>query len=85
MAETKIIVVRFCLGDKELLPSDFAKEKRQNILYMSRDIIILDIEYDNDYKKDLEAQTNYKDDDNVICTSNIKIFTKLVKFIRRLF
>ena len=84
MAETKKAPVRFCLGDKELLPSDFAKE-RQNILYMSRDIIILDIEYDADYKKDLEAQTTSADNNEPICSVNIKIFTKLVTFIRRLF
>ena len=84
MAETKKAPVRFCLGDKELLPSDFAKE-RQNILYMSRDIIILDIEYDTDYKKDLEAQTTSADNNEPICSVNIKIFTKLVTFIRRLF
>ena len=85
MTETKKVPVRFCLGDKELLPSDFAKEKRQNILYMSRDIIILDIEYDDDYKKDLEAQTTSVNNNEPICSVNIKIFTKLVTFIRRLF
>lgn len=52
---------------------------------MSRDIIILDIEYDDDYKKDLEAQTTSADNNEPICSVNIKIFTKFVKFIRRIF
>ena len=35
MTETKKAPVRFCLGDKELLPSDFAKEKKaQYTLYV---------------------------------------------------